>query len=124
LEKLNFINKFEKQLDRVKNDQSKQLDQAEERLVEFKDYVETLKNENKNLLETQNLLLKRLNDAKNHSKSVIEELKIAKEENTALAMNMKHINEKMMMLMKEQNIGSEASSDLGFSSYSSKINQF
>jgi len=69
----------------------KQLDQAEERLVEFKDYVETLKNENKNLLETQNLLLKRLNDAKNHSKSVIEELKIAKEENTALAMNMKHV---------------------------------
>jgi len=71
------------------------LDQAEERLVEFKDYIETLKNENKNLLETQNLLIKRLNDSKMKSKTLTEELNVAKEENAALAENMKKVDVKV-----------------------------
>ena len=71
------------------------MDQAEERLVEFKDYIETLKNENKNLLETQNLLIKRLNDSKMKSKTLTEELNVAKEENAALAENMKKVDVKV-----------------------------
>lgn len=65
--------------------------EAEEKLLEFKDYIDTLKGENQTLLETQTLLAKKLQGFHSYD----EKMKDLQNENKSLRMKMKKVRRKI-----------------------------
>jgi chromosome segregation ATPase len=68
------------------------LREAEDRLLEFKDYIDTLKGENQTLLETQTLLAKKLQGSEKVIHSYDEKVKDLHNENKSLRLKMKKVN--------------------------------
>lgn len=66
--------------------------EAEDRLLEFKDYIDTLKGENQTLLETQTLLAKKLQGSEKVIHSYDEKVKDLQHENKSLRLKMKKAN--------------------------------